>query len=424
MSNHPTTTIGELAVHVGSGVTPTGGSEVYLSEGVVFVRSQNVHFGRLVLDDVAFIDERTHRQMRRSEVYPHDVLLNITGASIGRCCPVPDGLGPANVNQHVCAIRLPKPRWEDALFLSTVLESPIGQEQIDRLNAGGNREGLNYQQVRSFVIPWPSEHQRTKVACVLEAIDAAIRETEDVVGKLRQMKAGLLHDLLTRGLDEQGRLRDPQRHPEQFKDSPLGRMPTTWQIKALQAVADLQVGYAFKSEWFHDSDGTRLLRGENVGYGTPDWSDCRFLPAQHLADFEQYLLAAGDVIIGMDRTFTQAGAKISVLSDQDCPALLVQRVGKFVPKSIRRDYLRCVIRSPLYLIALTHQEKGMDIPHLSREEILQPFIPIPCEHEQIKVAEVVLAHEARLRAEEVHHAKLKLQKRGLMHDLLTGRVRV
>jgi type I restriction enzyme S subunit len=191
------TTIGALAVHVGSGATPKGGSEVYKLAGVLFIRSQNVTFDGLLLDDVAYIDQTTHSRMLRSEIFAHDVLLNITGASIGRCCPFPEGMGDANVNQHVCAIRLPEPTREEAVYLSAVLASHIGQLQIDRLNAGGNRQGLNYEQLKSFWIPWPESEERDRIAAVLDAHDARIRAEEAYRDKLVQVKRGLMEDLLT-----------------------------------------------------------------------------------------------------------------------------------------------------------------------------------------------------------------------------------
>jgi type I restriction enzyme S subunit len=189
--------IDSLAIHVGSGATPRGGSEVYQDDGVMFIRSQNVYFEGLRLDDVAYIDEFTHEQMNRSKVYPQDILLNITGASIGRCCILPDSITEANVNQHVCAIRLPDPTLGDASYLSTVLASFIGQSQIDRLNAGGNREGLNYQQLRSFLIPWPNKNERIRIAEVIAAHDGRVRAEEAYRDKLQAIKQGLMHDLLT-----------------------------------------------------------------------------------------------------------------------------------------------------------------------------------------------------------------------------------
>ena len=190
-------TINDLAVHVGSGVTPRGGSNVYRSSGILFIRSQNVTFQGLKLNDVAFIDLVTHQNMESSEIVPHDVLLNITGASIGRCCPVPASFGVANVNQHVCAIRLPEANKTDAYFLSLVLSSYIGQNQIARFNAGGNREGLNYQQIRSFLIPWPDYPEREKITEHL-----VVQEDENIVvfqelGKLKKIKTGLMQDLIT-----------------------------------------------------------------------------------------------------------------------------------------------------------------------------------------------------------------------------------
>lgn len=192
-----TSSIGSITIHVGSGATPIGGSEVYKPDGVIFIRSQNVTFEGLLLDDVVYIDPQTHERMKRSEIFAHDVLLNITGASIGRCCPLPEGIGSANVNQHVCAIRLLGPNREDAIFLSSVLASHIGQSQIDRLNAGGNRQGLNYEQLRSFTIPWPERDERARIASALVAHDTRLRAEETYCDKLNQMKQGLMADLLT-----------------------------------------------------------------------------------------------------------------------------------------------------------------------------------------------------------------------------------
>lgn len=190
-------TIENLSIYVGSGITPKGGSEVYGSEGVMFVRSQNVTFEGLLLNDVAYIDDKIHRSMCRSEIFPYDVLINITGASIGRCCVFPEGLGKANVNQHVCAIRFASPDYYDANYLSYVLSSWIGQLQIDKLNAGGNRQGLNYQQLRSFQLPWPEKNERKIIVDILKRNDELITIEKNNHLKLLALKQGLMQDLLT-----------------------------------------------------------------------------------------------------------------------------------------------------------------------------------------------------------------------------------
>ncbi len=190
--------IDRIASHVGSGVTPTGGESVYTPEGVLFIRSQNVHFGGLRLDDVAYIPENIHRSMLRSEVFENDVLLNITGASIGRCCRMSKIAGSANVNQHVCAIRLREPTEARAGVMAAALESHIGQHQIAQLNAGGNREGLNYQQVRSFVLSWPNDPEEfTRLYSGMRHVADSLNAYQSALGKLRLLKTGLMQDLLT-----------------------------------------------------------------------------------------------------------------------------------------------------------------------------------------------------------------------------------
>lgn len=142
-----------IADKIGSGVTPKGGAEVYTEEGVIFIRSQNVHFDGLRLDDVARIDFETHQKMSNSKVQVNDVLLNITGASIGRCCVVNID-EEMNVNQHVCIIR-PKANEVVSEYLNLVLQSDIGQTQVRMELTGGNRDGLTFEAIKAFIIPLP-----------------------------------------------------------------------------------------------------------------------------------------------------------------------------------------------------------------------------------------------------------------------------
>lgn len=196
--------IDEITAFVGSGITPTGGSQVYGHEGILFIRSQNVHDNGLVLDDVAYIDDSINARMRRSQVFANDVLLNITGASIGRCCYVPVGFPTANVNQHVCIIRQRDTSPQDAIFLSSFIASHFGQKQIKMLNAGGNREGLNYQQVRNIVVPYPEAQERRRFADLVMMMTDSIQNAVDTHAKQLYLKAGLMQDLLSGRVSVEG----------------------------------------------------------------------------------------------------------------------------------------------------------------------------------------------------------------------------
>lgn len=186
-----------LTDKIGSGITPTGGSEIYQSTGVLFLRSQNVLIGCLSIKDAAFITNDIDEMMRASRVMPFDVLLNITGASIGRCAYFPQELKSANVNQHVCIIRFINPSKELAIFASEFMNSDFGQSQIFRLNAGGNREGLNFQQIKSFSFPVIDSTEIRMISKIIEAISNNLQTEQTYLHKLQQIKAGLMADLLS-----------------------------------------------------------------------------------------------------------------------------------------------------------------------------------------------------------------------------------
>ena len=185
--------IGELTTKVGSGVTPRGGEAVYKTEGHPFVRSQNVGLGNLLLDDIAFIDEETHLRQKNTELQFNDVLLNITGASIGRSALVDKQIVGGNVNQHVCIIRTKENLVPS--FICSFLLSNYGQRQIDSFQAGGNRQGLNFEQIKSIKITIPSKDEQIKIAKLLRAIDERIATQNKIIDKLQSLIKGVAQNV-------------------------------------------------------------------------------------------------------------------------------------------------------------------------------------------------------------------------------------
>ena len=187
--------LGSKASKVGSGITPTGGDKNYKQAGRPFVRSQNVGWGILLLDDVAYIDDETHTTFDSTEIQVSDVLLNITGASIGRSAVADERIAGGNVNQHVCIIRT-KSNELNPLFLNQYLISQCGQKQIDSFQAGGNRQGLNFAQIRSFALPLPSTlDEQQRIASCLSSLDAVITTAVQELDTLKTHKKGLMQQL-------------------------------------------------------------------------------------------------------------------------------------------------------------------------------------------------------------------------------------
>jgi type I restriction enzyme, S subunit len=188
--------LGDNVTKVGSGITPTGGEKVYKRNGRPFLRSQNVDWGMLRLSEVAFIDEDTHSTFRGTEIQEGDVLLNITGASIGRSAVADSRVVGGNVNQHVCIIRTDK-NVLLPYYLNLFLLSELGQRQIDSFQAGGNRQGLNFAQVRSFKLPLPKTSEQLAITEVLHNTNALIDSLEKLIAKKRAIKQGVMQELLT-----------------------------------------------------------------------------------------------------------------------------------------------------------------------------------------------------------------------------------
>jgi len=187
--------LGPRTSKIGSGITPKGGQAAYKNVGRPFMRSQNVGWGELRLEDIAFIDERTHSGFAATEIQADDVLLNITGASIGRSAIADHRIVGGNVSQHVCIIRVDR-RALTPGYLNQFLLGQEGQSQIDSFQAGGNRQGLNFDQIRSFKIPSPPElDEQERVADCLSSIDSLLFSADRRISELKAHKSGLMQRL-------------------------------------------------------------------------------------------------------------------------------------------------------------------------------------------------------------------------------------
>ncbi|WP_303815731.1 restriction endonuclease subunit S [Selenomonas ruminantium] len=188
--------LGDITTKIGSGKTPCGGSEAYVDDGIPLIRSQNVHDDVVDLSDVAYIDEETNKSMENSLVAYNDVLLNITGASIGRSA-VYKGSKPANVNQHVCIIRPTEDYSSD--FIQMNLASSNGQKQIDSSQAGGAREGLNFRQIGKMEFAFPSVDEQNKIGTYFRNLNNLITLHQCECDALKEVKKFMLQNMFPEG---------------------------------------------------------------------------------------------------------------------------------------------------------------------------------------------------------------------------------
>lgn len=209
--------LGEIVTKMGSGSTPRGGQKAYVDDGVIFLRSQNVWNEGVRLDDVAYISDEVHQKMSKTKVLPGDVLLNITGASLGRTTIFPNDFVEANVNQHVTIIRLIE--LEMNKFVHLGLMSPMVQKLVWGRQVGMAIEGLSKKVLEQFEFPIPpiNEQHRivAKVGELMTLCDQLEQQTEASLDAHQVLVTTLL-DTLTNSANAEELMQNWQMVAEHF----------------------------------------------------------------------------------------------------------------------------------------------------------------------------------------------------------------
>lgn len=189
-------TLKELTSKIGSGATPRGGQESYKSEGISLVRSMNVHDWEFRERNLAFIDDKQAKELDGVTLQEEDVLLNITGASVARCCVFPKEYLPARVNQHVSIIR-PKKELLDARFLNLLLTSkPYKDQLLFTGEQGATRQAITKAQIETFRISIPPLKDQQTIVRQLDTLRAETQKLEALYQKkiedLEELKKSIL----------------------------------------------------------------------------------------------------------------------------------------------------------------------------------------------------------------------------------------
>ncbi len=191
--------LNELLSKIGAGSTPLGGKQIYVNEGVPFLRSQNIWDDGLKLDDVAYITHEIHQKMSGTHVCAGDLLFNITGASIGRCAIVPKDFGIGNVSQHVTIIRL---LFKDALgFIHLVLISEHVQQAVMDVQVGVSREGLSIGKLGQFMIPIPPLAEQHRVVAKVDELMALCVQLKTRIQQASRQQQLLADALVAQAVD-------------------------------------------------------------------------------------------------------------------------------------------------------------------------------------------------------------------------------
>jgi type I restriction enzyme S subunit len=290
----------DVCVKIGSGATPRGGKDAYKGGATSLIRSQNIYNDGFHRNGLVYIDEAQSTDLKNVEVMPSDVLLNITGDSVARCCQVAADVLPARVNQHVAIIR-PYAVSLDARFLRYVLVSQEYQSRLLALSsAGATRPALTKTMIEELEIPSPSLPEQKAIAHILGTLDDKIELNQRTNATLEAMARALFQSWFIDFDPVRAKLdgRKPAGldaataalFPANFQNSPLGHIPQGWTIEPVGEVV------------------------ECVGGGTPSTVEPKFWEGgiHHWTTPKDFSSLQAPILLDTDRKITNAGiAKIS-----------------------------------------------------------------------------------------------------------------
>jgi type I restriction enzyme, S subunit len=295
-----------------------------------------------------------------------------------------------------------------AQYMHLALRSPNGQVALGLGTTRVAQPNINAKSLAAIPIPLPPLAEQRRIVAKVDELMALCDRLEAARAEREATRDRLAAASLTRlNAPDPATFQDDARfaldmlealstRPDQIKHlrqtilnlAVRGYLSTggTWRSSPIKLgdVATLQNGYAFKSEWFAKS-GTRLLRNANVGHGTLNWDQEVHLPESRIEEFERFRLTEGDVILSLDRPFIVTGTKVARVKAKDLPALLLQRVGRFIlSQALNPDYVFLWINSPHFSEQID-PGRSNGVPHISSKQVEAAVLFLPPLAEQRRI---------------------------------------
>jgi len=405
--------LGDLCLKIGAGNTPPGGknSDVYKTDGIKFIRSMNVYNDGLHYEGMVYISEELASKRAGSAVIAKDMLLNITGGSIGRCAIVPNDFDIGNVNQHVLIIRCVNEQCRSYIHL--VICSPLIQAAINE-KAVGDKAGFSANKAKNLLIPLPPLAEQHRIVARVDELMAKIDELEKVENELNalhkafpgDMKAALLQAAmqgkLTEQLPEDGNAEDLLKSIEAEKGKLVAEKKIKKQ-KALEPIADDEIPFEIPDNWkwnrlrnlvYNRGQKTPVKEFSYIDIGSIDNIHQRLndnetiIPAAEAPSRARKIVGLGDILYSTVRPYLHNACII----DKNFRAEPIASTGFAVLtcyKGVNSKYLLYYMLSPAFdqYANATDNAKGVAYPAINDEKLYKAVVPLPPLAEQQRIVE-------------------------------------
>ncbi|MGO9782893.1 MAG: restriction endonuclease subunit S [Streptosporangiaceae bacterium] len=416
------TSIRELG---GPGAVQTGpfGAELhaddYVASGVPLVLIRNIGNGEVHEEGLPLITKYDAQRLSNYSLKAGDIVFSRVGR-VGSCFLASERQAGWIISGQLLRVRIPDRAINKRFALQLLLSEPI-QAAINDKSVGTTRQSINTSILEQLVLCLPDQVEQRRIAAILDTLDNAIRSTERLIAKLQLAKKGFLQNLLTRGIDESGHLRDPLRHPGEFRNSALGLIPRDWRVvRCSELCKEIVVGIVVKPAQYYIAEGIPILRSANVREDGIDMSDLKFMSRQNHKALSKSSVRPGDVLTVRTGYPGTSAAITQDVGEVNCVDVIISRPGdEVIP-----DFLVLWVNSPYGKGQVLTGQGGLAQQHFNISQMKKLLVAVPSLREQGVITKIASSWAARSHNEEQKLEKFRLLKQGLMNDLLTGRVRV
>ena len=297
------------------------------------------------------------------------------------------------------------------------------EDRISELTEGTGITHVPRDFMDIFHLLRPPLPEQCRIANILSTVDEKIHQTEEIVNKTEELQRGVLNELIPSGINERGELRpSPDDRPELYEEVRRCTIPTEWEVTPLQDLCKEDVTYGIVQAGPHVDDGVPYIKTGDMTDGKLELEGLSRTSTEIAEDYNRSKIRTGELVIAIRAT---VGVVHQVPPELD-GANLTQGTARISPKDmIDNRYLLWAIRTKLVQSLIEARTKGSTFNEITLGTLRKVPIPYPERiEEQQRIAEKLDKILEKLEKERVYLSNLKDLKRGLMQDLITGKVRV
>lgn len=385
----------------------------------------DVYKNERITSDLDFmIATATKKEIEKFNLNKDDVIItkdSETPDDIAVSSVVADELKNVLCGYHLALLR-PQKTEVNGQYLTLALKTNLSKRYFGNHATGVTRFGLALSAIKQAKIFVPPLPEQTRIASIISTCDDAIEKTDAKIKKLKCIKQGLMQDLFRYGIDENGKMRSEAIH--RFKDSPLGRIPEEWEVSKLKGCSiKIIVGLATSVTKYYQDTGIPIIRNMNIRKGYFDDTEILYLDHNFAKKFPYKKVNKDDVLIC--HTGVNVGDTCLLpdewIGSQTFTTLILTLNKNYLSPMYYVYYANTLVgRKELNNILVGAGKQNLNVGHLVNYNLLLP----KSIKEQSRIASVLSSADEAIEKEEAYKNKLLAIKRGLMDDLLNGKVRV